>query len=256
MCTLTISREGRRVCVTMNRDERRDRVELGLRSQLNANNKIIFPVDKASGGTWIGINDSGVIACLLNRYDCLADPKNASRGEIIPTALSKGSIGEAHTWLNKDFDCSRYSPFTLMLLTQLNTLRVDWTGKELFEEELSVDNTMMVTSSSVDTREVIRYRESQFVDWKNQGKPGQKNIPSFHFQQDKNDTSRSVLMARDITHTKSITQITMADTEARIDYFNDALVQAWHQSIRDNTESLTSPDRETIALCAKCLKTA
>jgi len=255
MCTLTILRDDHGVRVTMNRDERRDRFEGGLQSQVNAKRKIYYPEDKSSGGTWLGINDSGVILCLLNRYDCVADPEKPSRGEIVPAALSNGSAREVNTWLNKEFDYSRYNPFTLMLVTQFSTLRIDWTGTELLREALSVDSTM-ATSSSVDTHEVIRYRQNQFLDWQEQGAPEQKKIPSFHFQQDKNDTSCSVLMARDSTHTKSITQITLADTEARIAYFDSELVQSWHQSIADNTGLLALPDTQTIALCIKRLKTA
>lgn len=256
MCTLTILRDDDGVCVTMNRDERRDRIELGLKSQVNSISKSYFPEDKTSGGTWIGINNSGVILCLLNRYDCLADPERSSRGEIVPAGLGNGSAREVTTWFDKKIVYSRYNPFTLIMITECSTLRMDWTGTELFKEELSVDSTLMATSSSVETNEVIRYRQSQFLDWQKQGILNRKNIPSFHFQQDKNDTSYSVLMARDTTHTKSITQITLTEIEARIAYFDSELVQSWHQSITDNTGLLVLPDTETIPLCVKRLKTA
>ncbi|WP_460226503.1 NRDE family protein [Aurantivibrio infirmus] len=256
MCTLTISRDRQSVCVTMNRDERRDRTESGLVSRVSSESRIYFPEDKPSGGTWIGLNDSGVILCLMNRYDCPADSDKASRGEIIPAALSCGDFVTMVNWLNNHFDYSRYNPFTLVLVTSELTLRIDWSGQYFTQEEVSIDDIFMATSSSVDTQRVIRYRQKQFVEWQRSRGADLKGIPGFHLQQDNDDTSSSVFMARDTTHTKSITQVKMSDSEAKITYFDNQQIQSCYQATIENKEISVFPTVESIQLKSMQLRMA
>jgi hypothetical protein len=45
-------------------------------------------MDELAGGSWLGVNDTGVVAGVLNRKDSLGpDPKLRSRGELVLEAL-------------------------------------------------------------------------------------------------------------------------------------------------------------------------
>jgi hypothetical protein len=63
---------------------------------------IVAGMDELAGGSWLGINDTGVVAGVLNRKDSLGpDPNLRSRGELVLEALdhadaldAAGALGE------------------------------------------------------------------------------------------------------------------------------------------------------------------
>src|SRR5262249_28571018 len=118
MCTVSIVPTTGGVRVVSNRDERRDRAaaldprieRLGYRSAL-------LPIDPEGGGSWIGVNDRGLIVSLLNRYDggpVPAGPKT-SRGALVRLALSCDSI-QAATDAVLTVGATRFQPFRLVLV--------------------------------------------------------------------------------------------------------------------------------------------
>jgi hypothetical protein len=79
----------------MNRDELRSRpIGGGLRRGGGGETPAwMFPVDPAAGGTWLGMNDRGVVLALLNHYpaDVAHHADAPSRGRLIPATL--GALG-------------------------------------------------------------------------------------------------------------------------------------------------------------------
>jgi uncharacterized protein with NRDE domain len=55
----------------------------------------LMPRDLKGGGTWLGLNASGLFACVTNRRGAVLDPGRASRGELVLEALRAGSAAEA-----------------------------------------------------------------------------------------------------------------------------------------------------------------
>jgi transport and Golgi organization protein 2 len=116
MCTVTIvPREGgfRLVC---NRDERYDR-PAALPPASTAQHAI-YPIDPVSGGTWVGVNDDGLAAALLNRTtDSISrlERPAQSRGVIIPQLLACASLWDAMRTADR-FDSGSFEPFTLVLI--------------------------------------------------------------------------------------------------------------------------------------------
>ena len=57
---------------------------------------VVAGLDQTAGGSWAGMNDDGVVACILNRWDTLgpADGKR-SRGEIVLDALDFADAADA-----------------------------------------------------------------------------------------------------------------------------------------------------------------
>jgi hypothetical protein len=80
-----------------------------------------MPIDPPSGGTWIGANDSGLLACLLNVNPQVATsatpkrPPRASRGTIAPALLAAETI-EAAMYRAGALDVSQSPPFRVLVL--------------------------------------------------------------------------------------------------------------------------------------------
>ena len=57
---------------------------------------VIAGLDQTAGGSWAGMNDDGVIACILNRWDTLGPAEGKrSRGEIVLDALDFADAADA-----------------------------------------------------------------------------------------------------------------------------------------------------------------
>jgi hypothetical protein len=90
MCTVSFVPRKNGYAVGMNRDEHRSRAlawppRYSERNGLSA----IYP-SEPSGGTWIGVNNSGLLFAVLNWYSVDAHalaPKQRSRGEVIPQLI-------------------------------------------------------------------------------------------------------------------------------------------------------------------------
>ena len=90
MCTLSFIPVEGGFHLLMNRDEQRSRITaLPPRLHPCGNLRAIYPSEQG-GGTWIGVNEAGLCAALLNWYSKppLADRPAFSRGLISPTLLA------------------------------------------------------------------------------------------------------------------------------------------------------------------------
>ena len=90
MCTLIALHHvvgGYPLVVGMNRDERRDRPAAAW-SIIEERPRIVAPRDARAGGTWIGVNESGLVVALSNRRG--RDSTSAkSRGLLVAEALRR-----------------------------------------------------------------------------------------------------------------------------------------------------------------------
>src|SRR4029079_17631075 len=69
MCTVSIVPDGDRFTLMSNRDERRGRaVALQPTVATFGARAAIVPIDPVGGGSWLGVNDAGLVAALLNRH--------------------------------------------------------------------------------------------------------------------------------------------------------------------------------------------
>ena len=118
MCTVVIlSRPGHDwpILVAANRDEMLDRPWRGPARHWPEAPNVIAGIDDLAGGTWMGLNDEGVFACILNRYGSLGpqDGKR-SRGELVLDALAHAdadAAADALSHLNPD----AYRPFNMII---------------------------------------------------------------------------------------------------------------------------------------------
>jgi len=214
MCTLTVLRDADRVLVTMNRDERRDRApEISPRVSVDHSTGVAWagPRDGAAGGTWMGANEFGVVACLLNQYASGSapprDPSRPSRGAIVPALLARGSWGNGLAWLDSDFDPTAYDGFRLVLVNAEETVLVVWTGTGDLEIMRPPTERFFLSSSSWNQEEVLPWRRARFEEWCAAGAKATHRIPSIHLLRSEGMESWAPLMAREHSATRSITQV-------------------------------------------------
>lgn len=205
MCTASVFRSSNSLLLTANRDELRTRNEAGIK-QLNINEThLVYPVDAAANGTWVGGNNHGVAACLLNMYQSNYQGV-LSRGLIIPKLLEKENLADVRGWLTSIFRAELYSAFVLLVMDIDELYRYKWDGEELIEEIIEFDQWFLESSSSVSLLPTLEHRQQLFSDWQREN--GKANdVMAFHLSRDVNNASQSVCMAREKSHTKSICQV-------------------------------------------------
>lgn len=196
----------------MNRDERRARSE-GLPPGAWWDADILAPRDPDAGGTWIGVRPDGVWACVLNAYiddnDLPIIDVPETRGRLIPHVLNCDDPFDAL----KRLDLTRTHGFRMWLGTDAGVTDVLWNGHTLAETQpLQRDRFAFVTSSSVDQEKVKALRAAVFSSWVDVGAPHHSNgLPSLLTQRAELASSDAIAMAREHSHTKSCTQITIGD---------------------------------------------
>jgi uncharacterized protein with NRDE domain len=224
MCTLTVLRERDRVLVTMNRDDVAARPEAAPTHWPHTKPTFVAPKDMQAGGTWIGVNADGVIACLLNRYDS-APPGRTSRGSIVPEALRASSVDGARNALTM-IDHSAYSPFTCVVVSRNGATRLDWTGATLTHTDLAADDTIMLTSSSWKFDEVKAQREALFQRVWSNGRDAADRVATFHARRETAHDAWAPMMQRPQTETKSVTQVELSPLGAEMRYWTrDAAIE-------------------------------
>ena len=76
---------------------------------------VVAGLDELAGGTWLGMNDSGVVAGILNRVNTLGPlPGLESRGKIPLRALTAGDAHVAAKIVT-DLDADAYRPFNVFV---------------------------------------------------------------------------------------------------------------------------------------------
>jgi len=77
--------------------------------------EVVAGIDLLSGGSWMGLNDHGLVACVLNRVGSLGPaPGKRSRGELVLEALDHAEAGAAAEALSQ-LDPAAYRSFNLVV---------------------------------------------------------------------------------------------------------------------------------------------
>src|SRR5487761_1882802 len=118
MCTLVILRRpGHRwpVLIGANRDEMADRPARPPGRHWPDRPEVVAGIDLLAGGSWLGLNDWGVAAAVLNRTGSLGPlPGRRSRGELVLEALDHADAVAAAEALSH-LDPDSYRTFNLVL---------------------------------------------------------------------------------------------------------------------------------------------
>ncbi len=122
MCTLAIYfrlSDEYPVIIAANRDEFLDRPAVSP-TTLCENPHVVGGKDLRAGGTWLGINQHGIVAGLLNRRSELNDPARRSRGLLCLDALRFARADEAAHFVGGQRSTD-YNPFNLLIASREGT---------------------------------------------------------------------------------------------------------------------------------------
>ncbi|SDG56136.1 Transport and Golgi organisation 2 [Limimonas halophila] len=138
MCTLVVLRQpGGRwpLLAAANRDEMRGRSWRAPGRHWPDRPHVVAGLDEAAGGSWLGVNDQGVLAAVLNRHGTLGrmDDKR-SRGLLVLDALDHGNARSAAEALGRE-DPGRYQPFNLVVADRTDAYWLKHAGPDGTETE-------------------------------------------------------------------------------------------------------------------------
>ena len=129
--------------------------------------EVVGGLDALSGGSWIGVNDWGVVAVILNRYGSLgSDAEKRSRGELVLEALDHAQARAAATALG-DLEPGAYRSFNLLVadareaywLRNLGTAETDHGGPAGSVEVQAVpEGLSMINAGDLNSTDDLRVK--------------------------------------------------------------------------------------------------
>lgn len=249
MCTVTVipTARGHRLCC--NRDESRARPAATDALVRRAGDRAaVMPIDPTSGGTWIGVNDAGLVACLLNANPGVvrASPERwmgrRSRGVIVPRLLTCGTIEEA---LDSalGLDAADFPPFRLLMICEgrFAVLASDGSVCEA-EQPRGLGAPLMLASSGLGDDLVEPHRRGLF-DRMLRMHPPEAAQEEFHRHCWPDRPHLSVVMSRPDARTVSRTDVdvTPGSVELRHERWRDETGTVESSAARLRVQSAVAP---------------
>jgi uncharacterized protein with NRDE domain len=115
--------------VAANRDERYDRPAVSMTVLREVDPRIVGGQDKVAGGTWLGINEHGVVAGLTNRpMGGARDPSKRSRGQIPLELTAYRSAAQAVTSFEHELVPEDFNPCWVLVGDRRALFYADMTG--------------------------------------------------------------------------------------------------------------------------------
>lgn len=228
MCTLTaipvFSQADNHGAVSLrimfNRDEQRTRPpSLAPALFKVASGRAVYPIDPASGGTWLGINDSGLAVCLLNRSGpgLAYGTSLRSRGEIVARLLHADSLSRAAEMASL-LRASDHAPFRLACFSRTHAVMASSDGETLqVADPADIREPIMLTSSGLGDAIVERPRSEAFATLMLPS-PEPASQARFHDWRCPDAGHLGVMMHREDARTVSRCTITLSDRESTLHY--------------------------------------
>jgi hypothetical protein len=200
-----------------NRDEQRERATAlpPARHRLGAG-VAVYPVDPVGGGTWVGVNDAGLTAALLNRTLPGRSPTAVtglrSRGLIVPCVLACRSVQGAIEAC-ASLDLTTFNPFRLVIVQGKVAATLSSDGRTLTTQSVDSSQPYLVTSSSLGDDLVEEPRAALFerlVLRRYRAGSARRTLDGqtrFHAHRWRARSALSVMMERPDAHTVSRTAI-------------------------------------------------
>jgi transport and Golgi organization protein 2 len=221
MCTVSIVPLARGFRVSCNRDELRTRPRAsGPVIHADAGMTSIWPVDPVSAGTWIGVNDAGVVLVLLNRSDRLTRQMTSateSRGTIIPRLIHQVTVQKVLEAALR-LDQFRFAPFTLVALHGGLGLSLTMNATRRILRSHDLSRPHLFTSSSLGDDLAVRVRGPLFAALVERSRDTVAGQAAFHRHRWSDRPEISVRMARSDAATVSITTIDVCERRVHMSY--------------------------------------
>jgi hypothetical protein len=186
----------------------------------------ILPIDPISGGTWVAVNDAGLVVTLLNvnleqsRKETKAP--TLSRGTIIPGLLHCDTLASAHAQATA-LEPTRYGPFRLVLASRKELAEVwsDGCRVRLLSPK-QIASPLLFTSSGLGDRLVEEPRRRLFAEFFSQPGDFVARQQEFHRHRWLDSPHLSVCMHREDAQTVSHTVVSLGRDRVTLSYHPDA----------------------------------
>lgn len=212
--------------VVFNRDERRHRLPgLPPRVVVAGHRRALTPIDADAGGSWIAVNDVGLIVALLNLTgtsgEHVPEPTSRvprrSRGHIVPALAATSSIDEARRVMEAT-DITAYEPFRTVAFHRQQWFEARWTGHRFQTQRGPIGRPLIWTSSSLGDDLVHGPRRALFDQLFVERPVSSDTQDAFHHHTWNDRPEVSVRMSRSDAQTVSITTIDLTPTDAHMEY--------------------------------------
>lgn len=220
MCTLTWRpAEGSGYDLFFNRDEldtRAQEVPPVLVTGTHGG-RLAAPRDGPGGGTWLALNDRGVVLALLNHYPESAwrslpsAPPRPSRGAVCWNVENARSATEAVAQVTAHHR-AEFAPFHLIALdADGGGAWRSWDG----EQWTGGPAPRFLTSSSYRTREIEAERAER---WRRLQPSTREAMEAFHWSHEPESGAASICMRRSDARTRSVIHVTVRPDRRRLSY--------------------------------------
>lgn len=242
MCTLSWWLAETERGIVFNRDEMRTRSrgEAPRVFDTPQGQSILMPRDPDAGGTWMGVNESGLIVALLNNYPfhTARGPGQVSRGRLVVELLGLATSAAHCMELLEAMDHSVYQGFLLFVLGRTDgPCACQWDGEHLTPLQLEGEGGLHVlTSSSIRKEECEAFRFELFAGQSRERATLKKKHGEFNAE----DPALGPLMVREDAATDSVTEIVVGLNNAHV----------WFQTVDGDPPSLSEPVKERLSLAA------
>lgn len=215
MCTVTWTRSSpTHRSLVCNRDEQRSRPPAAPPSVRQINGvRVLTPTDPQAGGTWLFVNETGLVGTLLNFYDATPAPSGRpaegyqSRGLLLLSLGDCRDAGQAHDRLVIAVKEAAFAPFWILIMRRDEPLRRwRWDGHSLQSTEVA-DSVQPVTTSSWQTPEVLAERARYFGE---QSPSTAHDLEAYHRSCSPKGGPWGPCMARPDARTVSLSRIDLA----------------------------------------------
>ncbi len=221
MCTVTFIARRNGYALGMNRDEKLTRAA-GLPPCLtHFNGRAILAPSEPSGGTWIGVNETGATLALINWYSITSRVagQTVSRGEVVRLALPSDSPALIDATL-KELPLARVNPFRLIGVFPSDKAVVEWHWNlQRLERRDHRWRTNTWISSGFDEPGAQQTRSKTFREARRQTSAGKADwLRRLHRSHGPERSPYSTCMHRQDAATVSYTEVTVSRQMATLRY--------------------------------------
>ena len=226
MCSFSWREFDQGIFIAFNRDESIKRAKAKLPEvYIEQGKRFLMPVDPDAGGSWICVNQAGLVFALLNNYQGqVKAPSNSliSRGQIIKSLALTDDIAQAREYLTS-LNLELFQPFSLMLISDKAKCMWQYDGKTPILNEYPLP-AHFFSSAHPQAKQVLQERLDVANNWPI---ATEQDLVDLHRSHDANnravaeeDRTFSICMHHEKGHTQSLSLISVNETEAIFKYWN------------------------------------
>ena len=225
MCTVTFLPRKRGYALAMNRDEKLSRMAGLPPAKKIVNGCTLLAPSEPGGGTWVGINQSGISFALINWYAITARVRSQllSRGQVV-MATGTASSPKIAANLLAQLPLKHINPFRLVGVfpSSQEIIQWQWDLKELVRKDHGWQAQQWI-SSGFDEREAQRVRGENFQQALKQKSTGTLDwLRRLHCSHSPDAGPFSTCMHRGDAATVSYTELVLSGQTGSVRYLGDA----------------------------------